>query len=95
MQGFPKFLNTKQDYTNCLKDYPTETKAALQDLINGRYIWSITKVLADSDSGTTDDTHKVITNNGEKFQYEYIEDSNARLFKLGFTVKEAEGLINA
>ena len=33
MRGFPKYLNTKQDYLNCLTDYPKETKAALQELL--------------------------------------------------------------
>ena len=95
MQGFPKYLNTKQDYLNCLQDFPEETKKELQNLIDSRYSWAITKVLAENDTGVTDNTHKVIENNGEKLQYEYVEDNNAKIFKLDFTVNEVEGLINA
>ena len=28
MRGFPKLLNTKQDYLNCITDFPQETKNA-------------------------------------------------------------------
>ena len=95
MQGFPKYLNTKQDYLNCLQDFPEETKKELQNLIDSRYSWTITKVLAESDAGVTDNTHKVIENNGEKLQYEYVEDNNAKIFRLDFTVNEVKDLINA
>ena len=95
MQGFPKYLNTKQDYLNCLQDFPEDTKKELQNLIDSRYSWTITKVLAENDTGVIDNTHKVIENNGEKLQYEYVEDNNAKIFKLDFTVSEVEGLINA
>ena len=30
MRGFPKHLNTKQDYLNCLEKFPAETKAELR-----------------------------------------------------------------
>ena len=95
MQGFPKYLNTKHDYLNCLQDFPEDTKKELQNLIDSRYSWTITKVLAENDTGVTDNTHKVIENNGEKLQYEYVEDNNAKIFKLDFTVDDVEGLINA
>jgi hypothetical protein len=91
MNDFPKWLNTKQDYINCLKDYPDQTKAALKDLLDSRFSWVMTKIL--DGEGITDDTHKVIETESECSQYELLEDSNARMFQLGFTVEEIEGLI--
>lgn len=94
MRGFPKRINTKQDYYNLLADYPAETKQELQKLLDTRYIWKDTKVLADGETGLEDSTHRVVEQDGERIQQEYIEDPNARLFRLGFTVTEVEGLIN-
>lgn len=94
MRGFPKRINTKQDYINLLVDYPAETKQELQKLLDTRYFWQKTKVLAEGETGIEDDTHKIVEQDGERIQQEYREDSNARLFRLGFTVTEVEGLIN-
>ncbi|DAB04733.1 TPA: hypothetical protein CPT89_00985 [Candidatus Gastranaerophilales bacterium HUM_11] len=94
MRGFPKHLNSKQDYLNCLQDYPAETKAALKQLLNNRFMWFDTAILDESQEGITDETHRVIESDDVKIQQELKEDSNARLFRLGFTVAEVEGLAN-
>lgn len=92
MRGFPKYLNTKQDYLNCLKDYPQETKVKLQDLLDTRFVWQDTAII--EIGGIMDETHRVIdTEDGEKIQQEYVEDERAELFRLGFTVKEVEELV--
>lgn len=93
MRDFPKWLNTKQDYLNCLQDFPEQIKQRLQELLTDRFLWVQTGILPDKDQGVTDDTHKVIESENEYFQYEYLEDSNARMFQLGFTVQEIEELI--
>lgn len=92
MRGFPKYLNTKQDYLNCMTDYPAETKAALQELLNNRFIWQTTAII--EDEGLTDDTHRVVDYGDEKEQQELIEDDTATIFRLGFTVKEVEEMLN-
>lgn len=94
MKGFPKVLNSKQDYFNCLPAYPNETKEALKALLDNRFSWFDVAVLADGVSGITDSTHRVI-GDSEKIQQELREDENALIFKLGFTVQEVEGLLNA
>nr|DAX39339.1 MAG TPA: hypothetical protein [Caudoviricetes sp.] len=94
MRGFPKHLNSKQDYLNCLQDYPAETKAALKQLLNNRFMWFDTAILDESQEGITDETHRVIESDDVKIQQELKEDSNARLFRLGFTVAEVEELAN-
>jgi 1,2-phenylacetyl-CoA epoxidase catalytic subunit len=93
MRDFPKWLNTKQDYLNCLQDFPEQIRQRLQELLTDRFLWVQTGILSDEDQGVTDDTHRIIETENERFQYEYLEDSNARIFQLGFTVQEIEELI--
>ena len=93
MRDFPKWLNTKQDYINCLNLYPDETKKSLQVLIDSRFTWFQTAILADNEQGITDETHKIVESENERSQYELQEDSNARIFQLGFTVPEVQALI--
>ena len=93
MRGLPKFFNSKQDYLNCLTidTLKEATKAELQKLIDNRFNWFDVSVLADDETGLNDDTHRVI--NG--MQQELKEDPTSTIFRLGFTVQEVEGLINA
>ena len=91
MRGFPKHLNSKQDYLNCLSDYPAETKVELQRLLDSRFVWQDTAII--ENEGITDDTHRVIETEDGKIQQELVEDINAEIFRLGFTVEEVEELI--
>lgn len=87
-------LNTKQDYLNYLIQSPKEAKEELQQLLNLRYVWSDIQILLSKDGFIEDDTHRIIENDGEYLYQKYIEDKNAKLFRIGFTVKEVEDLIN-
>lgn len=103
MRGFPTVFATKQDYINCMAMYPEETKRALRRLLADRFNWEKVKELSSKSKGKEDSTHAIIAQErtdektGEKTEYfvqlEKKEDSNARLFQLGFTVKEVESLI--
>lgn len=98
MQGFPRYLATREDVQNCLELYPEQTRDRLRDLIDSRFIWTTTGTLAEGDEGITDDTHRVITEEtspGEtsRYQQELQEDPNCHLFRLGLSVEEAEGMI--
>jgi len=100
MKGFPKFFNTKQDVLNVITEYPAETKVFLQKCIDERFDWITIKKLETGESGVTDSTHRIqelkddrtqeIT---ERYQEEYKEDPNCKLFRLGFTVEEAQNLV--
>jgi len=99
MRGFPKHLNIKQDYVNAMSDFPkSEWQPALQELLDTRVQWIMTSKL--DGEGITDDTHEVretSDENGvvtERYQYEYKEDPNCKLLRLGFTLEEVEGYIN-
>lgn len=100
MKGFPKYFNTKQDVLNVIAEYPTETKSFLQRCIDERIGWITTKKLEVTEEGIVDATHRLqelkddrtqeVT---ERYQEEFKEDPSCKLFRLGFTVEEAEQLI--
>lgn len=102
MRGCPRTFATKQDYLNGIATYPEETKAELRRLIAGRFEFVPTGELADGEDGIVDDTHQVVTQQEtdpetgktveKRVQLEMRESGNARLFRLGFTVEEAERL---
>lgn len=92
MRGFPKFLNTKQDYLNCLTMFPEETKKALQTLLDNRFNWFDVAIL-EEDVAELAVNQRIIETDGEKMLQEEKEDPNARIFLLGFTVEEVEELI--
>lgn len=103
MKGFTEQLATKMDYINSLAMYPEQTKKALKTLLASRFKWEVTGELSSREEGKEDATHRVISQEqtdeitGDKVevfsQLEEVEDPNARLFMLGFSVEEAQGLI--
>jgi hypothetical protein len=100
MKGFPKHFNTKQDIMITLNKRPEQTKAAIQRMLDNRHSWMIESKLPEGETGIEDDTHRVveITDEetgevSERYQMAWEEDPTAQLFRLGFTVSEAEGLI--
>jgi len=103
MRGFPKHLNTRYDVEYCLAEYPEETEAFLTKKLAEVKQWQVTGKLAADAVGVTDETHKVVVVEGkdqaskkaeERYQYEYKDDPNCELFRLGFTVKEAEDMLS-
>lgn len=90
MMGFPNFVNTMQDLVHLKEEFPKETKAYLQDLLDYKDQWLIVGPLAEGEPGITDATHKVVENKGlddvvtSRFQYEFKEDPNGAIFRLGF-----------
>ena len=100
MKGFPKTINNKQDITNLMAEYPTEAKAYLQTVLDEKDQWLMTSKLEADDAGTTDTTHKVeeITDENdvvtERYQYEFMEDINGELYRLGYAnAGEVEALV--
>ncbi len=103
MRGCPRTFATKQDYLNGIETYPEETKAALRRLIAGRFEFVPTGELAEGEEGIEDENHQIVTSTetdpktGEqltkRIQLEKRESENARLFRLGFSLKEAQDLV--
>jgi len=101
MRGFPKHLNTRYDVEYCLAEYPAETRAFLTQKLAEVKQWQVTGKLAADAVGVTDKTHKVVEVKDqaskkveERYQYEYKDDPNCELFRLGLTVKEAEDMLS-
>lgn len=100
MKGFPKYLNTRQDVINVIADYPDQTRAFLQRCLDERFGWITVRKLEPGEIGVTDETHRTteikddITQEVmERYQEEYKEDPNCKLFRLGLTVEEAQNLV--
>ena len=101
MNGYPKHINSKEDIMNIITDYPIETKKFLEGLVESSSDWLVQSELKDNEVGIEDSTHKVVENKTDdivtsRYQFEYREDSNAYLFKLGFTsLQEVKDMIKA
>jgi len=100
MKGYPKRFNTKQDVDVAIRVDAEKTKGKLQKMLDERWQWMIIGQLAEADVGVEDSTHKVVTlydDDGttfkEKHQYELQEDPECALFRLGYTVAEAQDII--
>jgi len=100
MRRFPQVLSTKEDYMNCMEAWPGETKAALRSLWADRFAWREAGELAEGDDGIEDASHMVVTKEGSegaglpvRVQIELVTDPNARVYRMGFTDKEVEGLL--
>lgn len=104
MRGIPKHFNTVDDVFHSLAEDREGTKAKLQMMLDGRFVWQQGEQLADADLGITDNTHKVLvltekdTDGVEQevtYQYELVEDPNAWLFQVGLTVDRVKQILGA
>ena len=91
MRGLPKNLNTKEDYLYIKDNYNKEYwLSAFQNLLDTRYSW----FAIDKKDYVEDDKHKKVHNEQEG-TYEYFVhklNKNAKLYQLGFTVKEVQAI---
>lgn len=93
MVGFPKWLNSKDDYLFIKENYPREQwEPYFRALLKERFGWFYVG-LADG-GGIADDTHNIeIMEDGSKLQYEYRENQQSMIFSLGFTVSDIETIL--
>lgn len=100
MIGYPKMLNTKEDYLYVKENFPkSEWLQDFKDLLDTRYDWFYESDLADGDEGVTDDTHKVVEikegdESTKRAQYVLKENPTCRMNQLGFTEEEIKEAIN-
>ena len=94
MIGYPKHINTKDDLLYVLSEFPNDSrnKEFLQSLLADRFGWYAMELVGD---GITDATHKVVdaTDMMPKTQYELRENPTARIYQMGLTVEEVQGMI--
>lgn len=98
MVGYPKSLNTKEDYEFVRKNFPKENwRKDFQDLLDTRMDWFNVGALEKGESGVVDDSHRIVADEqtGEKYQYEYKENPNCRMKALGYTADEVEKILES
>lgn len=107
MRGFPKYtdISTKKDVENLMGIFPKETKQFLESLYRDRFVWEDRGVVAEDETGIEDDTHKTVLVTlpqneetleepiVEKHQLELVEDKNARVYRMGYTLEQVEEMI--
>lgn len=98
MKGFPKHLNTKEDYEYVIKNFPRdEWEGKLKALLDHEYDWFTTGALQEGETGIEDDTHRTFTDEetGTSYQQEFQINPNSPMKRLGFTKEEIESYLNA
>jgi len=101
MRGFPKVLNSRQDYENIVSDfgYTEKVKRAYQGLLNTAEKYEFDKELAaESDRTGTEPEYKVMTQEEEGtekiVQFKLVDNPNGKIFRLGFTIEEVQEVID-
>ena len=101
MRGFPKVLNSRQDYENVVNDfgYTAKVKRAYEGLLNTAEKYEFDKELAaESDRTGPAPEYKVMTQEEEGketiVQFKLVDNLNGKIFRLGFTVEEVQEVIN-
>lgn len=98
MKGYPKTLNTKEDYEYVRANFPAgQWKPDYQKLLDSMRDWVPVGKLDSEDGGIVDGTHKITEENStggdaEKtyVQWELREIPTCKLKRLGFTVEEVQ-----
>ena len=100
MEGYPKHLNSKQDYYYVSENFPraqweNDWKALLED----QKVWINIGTIKMGEEGVVDDTHKVFvqkeTDGTEtRYQYAYVDNENNIMKNIGMTIAEVETLLN-
>ena len=101
MRGFPKVLNSRQDYENIVSDfgYTAKVKRAYQGLLNTAEKYEFDKELAaESERTGPEPEYKVMTQEEEGtekiVQFKLVDNPNGKIFRLGFTVNEVQEVID-
>lgn len=100
MEGFPKHLNSKEDYLYIKDNFPPSLwRPVWKNMYDNRNSWQLEGVLEKEEEGIVDDTHKVeavckdSTLEKEEqtftyYQYEFRADPASDFHKFGFTESE-------
>jgi len=106
MRGNPKRYSTKQDIENGLAEFPEQTKAYLQGLLDDRYRIIASEELPQGNEGQHNPPLLRVRDGGSEMDAEgnvivqhlwqetWEEDPNCMLFRMGLTVEEVEAMIS-
>lgn len=93
MRNYPKHLNTKADYEYVRTHFPkNKWEKDFKALLETDEWFNLGEITGD---GTTDDTHKVVTDEqaGKKYQYELKDNPDAKIYRLGYTKDEVNAIL--
>lgn len=93
MKGFPKNLNSKQDYYFIKDNYPVEQWLPYwKDLIKTSYDWFYIRDVDEDENIENNDQYKVIEttqdNKTTRSLYQYKENPSCKIIRLGFDRQE-------
>ena len=99
MKGYPKHLNTKEDYEYVRQNFSKEVwEEDFKNLLDTQYDWFFEKELAEGEEGIIDTTHKVVENeqDGKETRSQYKWDYNpfCKLTRIGYTEQEVQDILN-
>ena len=99
MKGYPKHLNTKEDYEYVRQNFSKEAwEEDFKNLLDTQYDWFFEKELAEGEEGIIDTTHKVVENeqDGKATHSQYKWDYNpfCKLARIGYTEQEVQDILN-
>ena len=96
-----KWLNTKFDYEYVRRNFSKEVwRKKWQYLLDERMQWlSVGKLNQKADGVTIANQKKVVTNkrndgSEEHYQYEFKEDPNCKMKRLGFSLKDIQAVLD-
>jgi hypothetical protein len=94
MKGYPKHLNTKQDYEYVRKNFPKRKwEKDFKALLESEKAWQMTKELDSKEVGLEDKTHKVVESEDIRTQMELKDDPNSKMRRLGYTREDIEKIL--
>lgn len=102
MHGFPKYLNSRADYENIIRDfgYTGEVKQAYQALLNTACHYVFDRELASGeDPDGPEPEYRVMEEQMpdgtiKRIQFKLVDDPDSKLKQLGFTRQEVEEVVN-
>lgn len=98
MKGFPKILNTREDYEYVRANFPAEEwRPEWQALLDTMMDWFYVKELEEGEEAPEGDDYKVEESEQEgktiRTLYQLQENPTCKLFLLGFTVEEVKAAL--
>jgi hypothetical protein len=101
MKGYPKHLNTREDYEYVKAHFPKKYWQKDFKLLLDVMRWYPLGEYASDEGLVVDDTHKIdaqITGTGDEQKTTYLyselrQDPNAKIFQIGYTIEEVEGIL--
>ena len=101
MRGYPKTLQTREDYEYVLANFTKDQYLQdFKDLLISRFDYIYQHNMADDEVVSDDIPHKILSQTDEKGNYVRqlyyrVEVPTAKIFQLGYTVEEVEKIINS